>query len=118
MGIPLQEKDPKKVLPRALRRNLRTIELLQFERLYTSDKKEDCQTRYVKASHPTFPFQKISSIPPTVLFLGDDFFPRLNDAFLTPINALPYRYRRSRLSCPMNTIRSPNGSVAILRSGR
>lgn len=116
MGIPLQKKDLKKVLPRALSRNLRAIELLEFERSYTSDKKIDCQIRYVKASYPTFPFQKTSNIPPTVFLLGDDFFPRLNYAFLRPISALSYQYRCSPFSFPMNTNRPLNDSIAILGS--
>ena len=39
-------------------------------------------------------------------------------SFLLPINALPYRYWRSRFSFLINTTRPPNGSVAILRSMR
>ena len=104
MGIPLQKKDPQKALPRALRRNPRAIELVQFKRPHTLDKKEDRQTRYVKASYPTFRSHLISGTPPKALLQGDVFFPRFNYAFLTPTDALPYRYRRSRFLFPINSV--------------
>ena len=118
MGILLQKKDLKKVPTRAPSRNLKATELLQLERPLRFDKDENCQTPYVKAIYPIFPFQNISSIPPKALHRGDAFLRRLNYAFLRPSNALSDRHGRNFFSFPIHTNRPLSDLVAISGWGR